>query len=312
MRPAESYRSLLQAQSLYGKRIGVRKMYIGKNDPAAQPIWISPAVRKLWVTKRITLEALGAAVEEVDFPFVTNYETAGVLAGNTSFPLPAPGNDTSLDSPPELWAYGWDDFLSMFPNTIQDRYGNRLLKRTEGNVGIVSLITGRNASIYSVPGVGTHLKALEARRRRDLEDWMDSANLDLLVWPSVDDVGPQDAETNETAAELAWRNGVYFSNGNYAIRQLVPTVSVFMVSGTFGTAQSGALDNIEVYLDGILTMPTFSKDGSWTVLVRKAQYDDPIGDVRVRFLNVPDQSLPMVIVLATASDGRSDAFMLWV
>ena len=55
------------------------------------------------------------------------------------------------------------------------------------------------------------------------------SSLGLLVCLSVSDVGLQDAETNETAAELAWRNGVFFSNGNYAIRQLgVLIVSVFM------------------------------------------------------------------------------------
>ncbi|KAJ4369509.1 hypothetical protein N0V86_009344 [Didymella sp. IMI 355093] len=417
VRPAESYHSLLRTQSLHGKRIGVPRMYIGKIDPAAQSIWVSPAVRTLWETARATLEALGAIVEEVDLPLVTNYESTGIPAWNTSFPLPASSNDTTLGSPPQLWAYGWDDFLHMvndtthsgitrltdvdpalifpqLPETLQDRYGNSFLNRTEVNVGIVDLVAGRNASIYSVPGLETHLKALEARRKRDLEDWMDSLDLDLLVWPSVGDVGPQDAETNDTAAELAWRNGVYFSNGNYAIRQLgVPTVSVFMgmlegkgmpvdltfagkaysdnqllsyayafesqhesrpappltpelstdlietdckrymvgtsppvmtanatllyadiieVSGTVDTAQSGPLEKVEVYVDGVSTVPTLNEDGSWSVLARKVQYDDPIGDVPVRFLNVPDQSLSMVIVLATAENGRSDASLMWV
>ncbi|KAF2996031.1 hypothetical protein E8E13_002527 [Curvularia kusanoi] len=386
VRPVGSYKDLLQADALRGKRIGVPKMYIGGNDAFAQPIWISPAVRKLWTTARATLVSLGATVEEVNFPLITNYETAGEAAWNTSYPLPASSNDTTLRSPSELWSYGWDDYLRMandtthsnitrlsdadpslifpqLPNTLPDRYGNAFLNRTKSNAEIVSVTNGRNDSIFSVPGLETHLKAVEARRKRDLEDWLDTSNLDLLVWPSAGDVGPQDAETDSTAAELAWRNGVFFSNGNYAIRQLgVPTVSVFMgmledkgmpmdltfagkaysdnqllsysyafenkhakrvappltpelptdiietcgtkniagiyppvlhakvamlcgdvieVSGTVDTTQSGPLEKIEVFVDGIPVTPSCSQDGTWSVLAKKIPYDDPIEDVPV-------------------------------
>jgi Asp-tRNA(Asn)/Glu-tRNA(Gln) amidotransferase A subunit family amidase len=417
IRPSGSYKSLLQAETLRGKRIGVPKMYIGERDLAAQPTWVSPAVRALWATARETLESLGATVEEIDFPLVTNFETAGTRAWNTSYPLPASSNDSALDSPSELWAYGWDDFLHMvndtihsgltslanvdptlifpqLPKTLPDRYGNQFSNRTEGNIATVDMVLGRNASIFSLAGLEIHLKTLEARRKRDLEDWMDTSNLDLLVWPSAGDVGPQDAETNNTAAELAWRNGVFFSNGNYAIRQLgVPTVSVFMgmlegkdmpvdltfagkaysdnqlvgyahdfetrhekrvapprvpelptdniftkckknlvgtsppilkakatllyaeiveITGTVDASLSGSLEKLEVFVDGNSVTPSVSEDGSWSVLAKKVQYNDPVGDVPVRFFNVPDQSLSMVVVLATAKNGRSDGVLLWV
>jgi hypothetical protein len=49
------------------------------------------------------------------------------------------------------------------------------------------------------------------------------------VWPCNGDVGKADADVNEVSAAEAWRNGVLYSNGNCAIRQLgIPTVSVPM------------------------------------------------------------------------------------
>jgi amidase len=419
VRPRDSYNSLRNVDALRGKRIGVPKMYIGEYDAAAQPVWVSPDVRALWANARSTLETLGAIVEEVGFPLVSSYETRGVPGWNTSYPLPDSVNDTTLSSPLETWAYSWDDFLRMvndssvsgitqlshvdptlifpqLPNTLPDRYGNSFGNRTALNAALVADIATRNGrSIYDIPGLEAHVKALEARRKRYLEDWMDSSNLDLLVWPSVGDVGPEDAETNNTAAELAWRNGVFFSNGNYAIRTFgVPTVSVNMglmshkqmpvdltfagrayddnnllsygyafehghgqrtappltpeistdiipqrqnrtlvgtqppsltevsvtklcgnvmkISGSINTSTSGGLDRLEIFVDGVAVAPTIAQGGSWSLLAKITQYDDPIGDVPVRPLNVPDQSLAMIIVLATANNGRSDAKLLWV
>jgi amidase len=419
VRPRDSYNSLRQVDALRGKRVGVPKMYIGEYDAEAQPTWVSSEVRALWNTTRATLESLGAIMEEVGFPLVTSYETPGVPGWNTSYPLPGSSSDTTLFSPFETWAYSWDDFLRMvndssvsgimqlsdanpalifpqLPNTLPDRYGNSFGNRTESNTAVIDIIAIRNGtSIYDVPGLETNLKALEARRRRYLEDWMDSSNLDLLVWPSVGDVGPEDAETNETAAELAWRNGVFFSNGNYAIRAFgVPTVSVNMglmskkqmpvdltfagrayddnkllsygyafehghgkrvappltpelptdiipqrhnrtligtqppclenvtatklcgdvveISGSVNTSASGGLEQLDIFIDGVAVAPTVAEDGTWSLLAKVTPYDDPIGDVPVRPLNVPDQSLAMIIVLATANNGRSDAQLLWV
>jgi Asp-tRNA(Asn)/Glu-tRNA(Gln) amidotransferase A subunit family amidase len=49
-------------------------MFIREHDPAALPVYIRPSVRELWDRARKTLESLGAAVEEVGFPIVTNFE----------------------------------------------------------------------------------------------------------------------------------------------------------------------------------------------------------------------------------------------
>ncbi|KAK3076519.1 hypothetical protein LTS18_012792 [Coniosporium uncinatum] len=84
-------------------------------------------------------------------------------------------------------------------------------------------------SMFDIPGMAEALPALEAQRKRDLEDWMDRHGYDLVVFPAQGDVGKADVETNAESAEYALRNGVRYSNGNRAIRHMgVPTVSVAM------------------------------------------------------------------------------------
>lgn len=225
-------------------------MFIGEHDPAAQPLWVSPSVRELWDSARTLLESLGATVQEVDFPLVTNYEvTPTDIETETDYPLPAYFNGSK--GPEELPAYAWDDFLAMvndtasvttladvdpatifpqIPGTIRDRYSNRRSNRTTGFVPSVDAAKHRNGtSIFELPGLGPWLQSLEDRRARDLEQWLDDQSLDFVVWPAAGDVGLEDAETSELSAELTWRNGVARSMGNAAIRQLgVPTVTVSM------------------------------------------------------------------------------------
>ncbi|RUW17350.1 amidase, partial [Mesorhizobium sp. M1E.F.Ca.ET.041.01.1.1] len=50
-----------------------------------------------------------------------------------------------------------------------------------------------------------------------------------VVLPAAADVGPADADVNETSAALAWRNGTWVANGNLVWRHLgIPTVTVPM------------------------------------------------------------------------------------
>ncbi|RSL78460.1 hypothetical protein CEP51_008171 [Fusarium floridanum] len=251
VRPQGSYLGLANSTALKGKRLGVPKMYINGHDPAAQPVWVNPTVMKLWKESRRTLESLGATVEEVDFPIVTEFESKPAsVAWKTDYPLPGSAGSSAVSSPENLAPYSWDDYLGMvndpampnltavdpllispqWPKTLPDRYGNSLNNRSEYNKWNVDIAKHRNGtSLYDLEGLNETLHAVEAARKMYLEDWMDQNGLDLIVFPSAGDVGPQDAETNETAALLAWRNGVYFSNGNYAIRQFgIPTVSVTM------------------------------------------------------------------------------------
>jgi amidase len=58
---------------------------------------------------------------------------------------------------------------------------------------------------------------------------MTELGLDAVIFPTVADVGPADADVNLASADLAWSNGVWVANGNLAIRHLgVPTVTVPM------------------------------------------------------------------------------------
>ncbi|KAL2822246.1 amidase signature domain-containing protein [Aspergillus cavernicola] len=237
------------ASALRGKCIGIPRMYIGEKDPAAQPVYLRPSIRSLYERARLTLESLGAIVEEVDFPLVTNHEVAPRSnAVDSEYPLPAYFDGSG--SPGDMDAYAWDDFLLMvndttsvttladvdpalifpqLPGTLLDRYGNNFSNRTSTNTYYVDAVKERTGPINDIPGLGPWLESLETQRQRDLEDWMDSKGLDLVAWPANGDVGREAAEVDIDAAIPTWWNGVARSFGNFAIRQLgVPTVTVTM------------------------------------------------------------------------------------
>ncbi|AZO06594.1 MULTISPECIES: amidase [unclassified Mesorhizobium] len=243
LRPA-SYTALPLQGALKGKRLGVPKMYIGKDDGADRPIETRASVLELWRQAARDLEALGAEVVEVDFPVVSNYERD------------RPGARSMVDRglvPPEfaereIWdlsIWSWDDFLranadpaipdlasvdgaKIFPQppgALRDRYGEadfdlaQYVERAKRGV----------ARLEDIPAIGEGLKGLEATRRVDFEEWLDANRFDAVVLPAVADVGPADADVNEASARLAWRNGTWVANGNLVWRHLgIPTVTVPM------------------------------------------------------------------------------------
>ncbi|KAI6782648.1 amidase signature domain-containing protein [Emericellopsis cladophorae] len=244
----QSYHQLADTKALAGKRIGVPKMYVGgvDSDPTARTVHTRQSVIDLWANARKVLESLGATVQEVDFPVVTKFEKPD--------PEDGPGHDTI--APPhknefdmcQLMAYAWDDFLAqnadasvasslgqvdsgtIFPRpsgSIPDKYDSNdpLVRHTD----VVSHVTCGRVPTFEVTGLGQALQNLEARRKSDYEDWLDEHRLDTVVWPCNGDVGKADADVDEASGAAAWRNGVLYSNGNCAIRQLgIPTVSVPM------------------------------------------------------------------------------------
>ncbi|RWE72117.1 amidase [Mesorhizobium sp.] len=243
LRPA-SYTALPLQGALKGKRLGVPKMYIGKDEGADRPIETRASVLELWRQAARDLQALGAEVVEVDFPVVSNYERD------------RPGARSMVDRglvPPEfaereIWdlsIWSWDDFLranadpaipdlasvdgaKIFPQppgALRDRYGEadfdlaQYVERAKRGV----------ARLEDIPTIGEGLKGLEATRRVDFEDWLHANRLDAVVLPAVADVGPADADVNEASARLAWRNGTWVANGNLVWRHLgIPTVTVPM------------------------------------------------------------------------------------
>ena len=243
LRPA-SYAALPLQGALKGKRLGVPRMYIGKDEGADRPIETRASVLELWRQAARDLERLGAEVVEVDFPVLSNYERD------------RPGTRSMVDrglvpeefAEREIWdlsIWSWDDFLranadpaipnlasvdgaKIFPQppgALRDRYGDadfdlaQYVERAKRGV----------ARLEHIPVIEEGLKGLEATRRVDFEDWLDANRLDAVVLPAVADVGPADADVNEASARLAWRNGTWVANGNLVWRHLgIPTVTVPM------------------------------------------------------------------------------------
>lgn len=232
--------------SLKGKRIAVPLQFIGGHDAKAKPFVVSQDVIDLWKRAKNDLEAAGATVIETDFPLVSNYEddsTSGI-ANNVVGIKP----EWNLKERGELVAYLWDDFLkangdpnvpslavvdgaNIFPRPkgyIPDKYIE--LKNMINYPGIVETVRNRNGkSVWEIDGLAEALPALEAQRKRDLEEWMDQKSIDLIVFPACGDVGRADLDTNDESARHALQNGVKYSTGNRAIRHMgVPTCSVSM------------------------------------------------------------------------------------
>jgi amidase len=237
------YSDLKLDGSLQGVRLGVPRMYIGRDSDADAPIETRASVLDLWEQAAADLRRLGATVVEVDFPVVSNYERD------------RPGAKSMVDrglipdefAEREIWdlcVWAWDDFLranadpaipnlafvdgsKIFPQppgTLPDRYGDDFdladyVERAKRGV----------TPFENIPGLEHGLKGLEATRRIDFEDWLDEQGLDAVVFPAAADVGPADADVNEASAVLAWRNGTWVANGNLVPRHLgIPTVTVPM------------------------------------------------------------------------------------
>ncbi|MFT3797350.1 amidase [Microbacterium sp.] len=244
----------LRAADLAGKRIGIPRMYVNADDapdgpgiggPTGRRIDTRPSVIDLWRRARADLEAAGATVVEVDFPVVSNYE--GDRPGAPTIATRGlVGPEYLRREIVDLSAWGWEDFLAANGDPALDTLagvdGARIFPRPAG--AELDRYTGFDDDIAEYPGwVREHpgagfadmpeleagLRGLEETRRVDLEQWMDAAGLDAVVFPAVADVGHADMDVNPASADLGWRNGVWVANGNLAIRHLgIPTVTVPM------------------------------------------------------------------------------------
>ncbi|CRM34662.1 Biuret hydrolase [Pseudomonas sp. 31 R 17] len=256
VRPA-SYAELAEGKTaLAGKRFGVPRMYInadpeagtsekpGIGGPTGQKIHTRASVIELWQAARQALEAAGAEVIEVDFPLVSNCE--GDRPGApTVFTRGLVSRQFLHDELWELSAWAFDDFLRANGdpalNRLADVDGPKIFPHDPGTLpnreddlaaGMDEYVRMAQRGITPWNEIDTlpdGLRGLEQTRRLDLEDWMDTLRLDAVLFPTVADVGPADADVNEASADIAWSNGVWVANGNLAIRHLgVPTVTVPM------------------------------------------------------------------------------------
>lgn len=244
-------------QKLAGKRFGVPRMYINEDPDAGthpqggiggatgKPIRTRASVIDLWQQARQDLEAAGAAVVEVDFPVVTNYEADRPGAPSIlsrGLVIPEFLHREILD----LSAWAWNDFLDAngdpVLSTLTDVDGKRIFPHPDGTLpdrytGFDDYLPEYPAQVREhrlrdfteIPHLADGLRGLEETRRIDLEHWMDSLKLDAVIFPAVADIGPADMDVNPISAELGWSNGVWVANGNLTIRHLgIPTVTVPM------------------------------------------------------------------------------------
>ncbi|MGL3804838.1 amidase [Paeniglutamicibacter sp. R2-26] len=244
VRPA-NYADLADPEALRGKQLGVPRMYLGK-DPDF-PIEVRPSILDLWEAARARLEALGATVVEVDLPLIEKYE------GNT------PGGEqlAELGVLPEGWmetefnqilTHGWDTFLRanndpalnrladvdhtlIFPapaGSQPDRYDE--VEDYENRYrDVVAMAAAGLPPVHTLPGFAEGLRSLETLRKELFEDWLAERGLDAMVFPANADVAAQDADISKESADRAWDNGVFFSNGNYALRHFgIPSITVAM------------------------------------------------------------------------------------
>ncbi|MFD0044253.1 amidase [Pseudarthrobacter scleromae] len=242
---------------LAGTRFGVPRMYVnadpdagtaptpGIGGPTGQRIKTRASIIGLWEAARRDLVAAGADVIEVDFPVVSNYE--GDRPGAPSI------STRGLVSPDylrreivDLSAWAWNDFLDANGDPdlcrLSDVDGAAIFPAPDGSLpdryhGFDDDISDYPAwirengvpELAAIPHLAEGLRGLEETRRVDLEQWMDGLGLDAVVFPAAADIGPSDADRNKRSADLAWRNGVWVSNGNLVPRHLgIPTVTVPM------------------------------------------------------------------------------------
>ncbi|MGE3872432.1 MAG: amidase [Parvibaculaceae bacterium] len=249
LRP-RSYTALAATGALQGVRLGVPRMYIGRDKEAAAPIATRASVLALWEKAARQLETLGAEVVEVDLPVVSNYERdrpgARSMVDRGFVPRDFAKHELGL-----LSAWAFDDFLRanadpalpdlaradgakifpQAPGTLPDRYADdeSLFGEDASLAHYVDLAKKGFPPLADMPDIARGVAGLEKARRIDFEDWMDELGLAAVVFPAVADIGPADADVNEASAALAWRNGTWVANGNLVWRHLgIPTVTVPM------------------------------------------------------------------------------------
>ncbi|BBY30021.1 amidase [Mycolicibacterium sediminis] len=233
---------------LDGLRLAVPRLYVNGDPASTHPIQTRDSVMTLWQRMRDDLMAAGAEVVETDFPVVENYE--GLHPESRTMVergvVPAEFLERELG---ELSAWALDDFLHsigqpglagmadveaelVFPaptGALPDRYGVYPFDVAYDLADYVGRATEGLAAWHDIPSVEAGMRGLEETRRVDFEDWLRANGFDAVVFPAAADVGPADADVDPSSADVAWRNGVWVSNGNLVPRHLgIPTVTIPM------------------------------------------------------------------------------------
>ncbi|MDX1871356.1 amidase [Mycolicibacterium sp. 120266] len=233
---------------LRGLRLAVPRLYVNGDPASAYPISTRDSVLALWQAVRDDLVAAGAEVVETDFPVVENYE--GLHPESRSMVdrgfVPAEFADRELG---ELSIWAFDAFLRAVDQPglsgLAQVDGERIFPQPTGALpdryGIFPFDVAYDLAEYvdrahqgvtpwnQIPSIEAGMRGLEHTRRVDFEEWLAQNRIDAVVFPAAADVGPADADVNPASADIAWRNGVWVSNGNLVPRHLgIPTVTVPM------------------------------------------------------------------------------------
>jgi amidase len=233
---------------LRGLRLAVPRLYVNGDPGSAYPIHTRDSVMTLWRRMRDDLVAAGAEVVETDFPAVENYE--GLHSESRTMVdrglVPAEFLERELG---ELSVWAFDGFLRsngqpglsgmsevdparIFPapaGALPDRYGVLPFDVAYDLADYVRLAAEGTTPWHDIPSVEAGMRGLEETRRVDFEEWLRANGFDAVVFPAAADVGPADADVEPSSADVAWRNGVWVSNGNLVPRHLgIPTVTIPM------------------------------------------------------------------------------------
>lgn len=246
VRPASF--AALETPPLAGLRFAVPRIYVNGDPGNAIPIDTRESVMELWRTLRADLETAGAEVVETAFPVVERYEK--LHDGDEGFldrgfvtrrflddevgDLAVWAMDTFLrtNGDPALNRLADADAARIFPpppGALHDRYGVWHFDIAYDIGDYVQRARAWDPDWRDVPSLQQGLRGLEHTRRVDFEQWLEHERFDAVIFPTQSDVGPADADVNPASADIAWRNGVWVSNGNLVPRHLgIPTVTVPM------------------------------------------------------------------------------------
>ncbi|KAJ5086040.1 hypothetical protein N7532_010811 [Penicillium argentinense] len=244
IRPA-SFCSLADSSALIGKRIAVPRCFIGVSSAKPFHVCTEP-VQRLWDKARATLESLGAAVIETDFPFLELY-VKQVFPGQSCNVPGMPAEWTSIERC-QMIATAWDDFLRMNgdvkypdltasdPDQIHPHIApmDDPIRHTEAQNQVrysdmIDSVKDRMHTIYSFEGIEEAVRSLEAMRKVEFEDWMDVNDFDLLAFPTNGDVAYADCDEDYKSCLHALQDGVKYANGGRALKHCgIPCITLPM------------------------------------------------------------------------------------
>lgn len=186
VRPA-TYTANLRADALTGKVVGLPKPYIGKDGA---PLDVDVAI--LWAAAVANLQAAGATVKEIDWPFLHNYEqdTPEGMANNyATVGLTLDQFDMSKDRE-KADAYYFNQHLlgyaiPGFTSVLDLPYPEGTPAPGDKIEGFKQVYRDNAAKSFPEIGYDAAFAAFRAWAKRDIEDVMAAEGVDLVAFPAT-------------------------------------------------------------------------------------------------------------------------------